>query len=43
MDEHQSVGAPYDVRGFPTIKIFGLNKDKPIDYNGQLLCTYMVI
>lgn len=34
MDEHQSVGAPYDVRGFPTLKVFGVNKNKPADYNG---------
>lgn len=34
MDDHQSVGAPYNIQGFPTIKIFGSNKNKPIDYNG---------
>ena len=34
MDEHQSVGAPYQVRGFPTIKIFGSNKNSPSDYSG---------
>ncbi|XP_078664950.1 protein disulfide-isomerase A6-like [Branchiostoma floridae x Branchiostoma belcheri] len=34
MTAHQSVGGPYNVRGFPTIKVFGLNKDKPEDYNG---------
>lgn len=34
MDKHQSVGGPYNVRGFPTIKIFGLDKQKPTDYNG---------
>lgn len=35
MDEHQSVGSPYNVRGFPTIKVFGADKAKPKDYNGQ--------
>ena len=35
MDQHQSVGGPYNVRGFPTIKIFGLDKNKPQDYNGE--------
>lgn len=35
MDKHQSVGGPYNVRGFPTIKIFGLDKQKPTDYNGK--------
>jgi len=34
MDTHGSVGGPYNVRGFPTIKIFGANKRSPQDYNG---------
>ncbi|KAH7696904.1 disulfide-isomerase A6 [Aphelenchoides avenae] len=34
MTEHQSVGGPYNVQGFPTIKIFGGDKKKPTDYNG---------
>ena len=33
MDAHPSVGQPYDVKGFPTIKFFGNDKKKPIDYN----------
>lgn len=32
-DEHKSLGSKYGVRGFPTIKIFGLDK-KPEEYNG---------
>merc|ERR1711871_369769 len=28
----QAVGAPYGVKGFPTIKIFGANKKAPTDY-----------
>lgn len=35
MDVHSSVGGPYNVRGFPTIKVFGSNKNSPQDYNGQ--------
>ncbi|MCL4121977.1 UNVERIFIED_CONTAM: hypothetical protein GTU68_058655 [Idotea baltica] len=35
VDEHKSLGGQYGVKGFPTIKIFGLNKQKPEDYNGQ--------
>jgi protein disulfide-isomerase A6 len=35
MDQHQSVGAPYSIKGFPTIKVFGKNKNSPSDYNGQ--------
>ena len=35
MDVHSSVGSPYNVRGFPTIKIFGANKNSPSDYNGK--------
>lgn len=34
MTKHQSVGGPYNVRGFPTIKIFGGDKNKPVDYQG---------
>lgn len=34
MDVHGSVGGPYNVRGFPTIKIFAENKKSPQDYNG---------
>jgi len=34
MTEHQSVGAPYGIQGFPTIKIFGGNKQRPQDYQG---------
>ncbi|PAA74739.1 hypothetical protein BOX15_Mlig030607g2, partial [Macrostomum lignano] len=34
MDEHQSVGQPYGIRGFPTIKVFGSDKQSPSDYNG---------
>ena len=34
MTEHQSVGAPYDVQGFPTIKLFGKDKAKPTEYEG---------
>ena len=32
MTVHESVGRPYDVKGFPTIKFFGNDKDKPTDY-----------
>ncbi|VDK84632.1 unnamed protein product [Litomosoides sigmodontis] len=34
MTQHQSVGAPYNVQGFPTIKIFGANKKTPVEYQG---------
>lgn len=33
MDKHQALGAPYDVKGFPTIKIFGADKAKPKPYD----------
>lgn len=35
MTVHQSVGAPYNIQGFPTLKIFGANKKRPTDYNGE--------
>lgn len=33
-DEHKSLGGQYGIQGFPTIKIFGANKNKPEDYSG---------
>jgi len=35
MDKHQALGGPYNVQGFPTIKLFGANKNKPTDYQGE--------
>ena len=35
MDAHQSLGGPYGIQGFPTIKIFGFDKSSPKDYNGK--------
>ncbi|XP_045584983.1 protein disulfide-isomerase A6 homolog [Procambarus clarkii] len=34
-NDHQSLAGQYGVRGFPTIKIFGLDKNKPEEFNGQ--------
>ncbi|XP_066247217.1 protein disulfide-isomerase A6 homolog [Euwallacea similis] len=34
-DEHKGLAGQYEVRGFPTIKIFGVNKNKPEDYQGS--------
>jgi len=34
-DEHRSIGGQYGVQGFPTIKVFGRDKKKPTDFNGQ--------
>ncbi len=34
MTEHASVGAPYKVSGYPTIKLFGQDKKKPINFEG---------
>ncbi|KAL4217734.1 Protein disulfide-isomerase A6 [Mactra antiquata] len=33
-DQHRSLGGQYGVQGFPTIKVFGLDKKKPTDYQG---------
>lgn len=30
----QELGGQYGVKGFPTIKVFMADKNKPIDYNG---------
>ncbi|XP_072313078.1 protein disulfide-isomerase A6 [Eucyclogobius newberryi] len=33
-DQHKSLGGQYGIRGFPTIKVFGANKNKPEEYQG---------
>ncbi|XP_012674957.2 protein disulfide-isomerase A6-like [Clupea harengus] len=33
-DQHQSLASQYGIQGFPTIKIFGANKNKPEDFQG---------
>ncbi|XP_061101014.1 protein disulfide-isomerase A6 [Conger conger] len=33
-DQHKSLGSQYGIRGFPTLKVFGANKNKPEDYQG---------
>uniref|UniRef100_T1GI35 Protein disulfide-isomerase A6 homolog n=1 Tax=Megaselia scalaris TaxID=36166 RepID=T1GI35_MEGSC len=40
-DEHKSLGGQFSVRGFPTIKIFGADKNSPIDFNGQRTASAM--
>jgi len=42
MTQHQSVGAPYNVQGFPTIKIFGGDKDKPTDFKAARTADALV-
>ena len=32
-DKERAIGGKYGIQGFPTVKFFGLNKDKPEDYN----------
>lgn len=34
MDQYKEVGQPYDIKGFPTIKVFGFDKKKPTSYEG---------
>ncbi|GIX82821.1 protein disulfide-isomerase A6 homolog [Caerostris darwini] len=41
-DQHQSLGQKYNIRGFPTIKIFGSNKNKPKDFSGPRTAQGMV-
>lgn len=35
MTKYQSLGGPYGIKGYPTFKFFGGNKQAPVDYNGQ--------
>ena len=32
-DKEKELGGKYGIRGFPTVKFFGIHKDKPVDYN----------
>ncbi|XP_067123070.1 protein disulfide-isomerase A6 homolog [Centruroides vittatus] len=41
-DKHQSLGGQYGVRGFPTVKIFGSDKNSPKDYSGPRTATGVV-
>jgi hypothetical protein len=41
MTVHGAVGEPYDVTGFPTIKIFGADKKAPVDYAGDRTASKM--
>jgi protein disulfide-isomerase A6 len=34
MTKHQPVGAPFGIRGYPTLKFFGADKKNPINYQG---------
>lgn len=34
MDQHRAAGEPYGVSSYPTIKLFGRNKNKPKDFVG---------
>ena len=42
MTQHQELGGPYNVQGFPTIKVFGQNKQSPGDYNGARTADALV-
>ena len=33
--QHESLAEEYEVEGFPTLKIFGEDKESPFDYQGQ--------
>ena len=32
-DKEKTIGGKYGIQGFPTVKFFGIHKDKPVDYN----------
>jgi len=41
-DQHKQLCGQYGIKGFPTIKIFGANKNKPEDFNGDRSATGIV-
>ena len=34
-DEEKTLASKYGIKGFPTVKFFGIHKDKPVDYNSE--------
>ena len=32
-DKERSISGKYNIQGFPTVKFFGIHKDKPVDYD----------
>ena len=32
-DKERAIGGKYNIQGFPTVKFFGIHKDKPVDYD----------
>jgi len=40
VDQHKELGGRFSIQGFPTIKIFGMDKNKPADYQGARLVVY---
>ena len=32
-DQERAIGGKYNIQGFPTVKFFGIHKDKPVDYD----------
>ena len=32
-DKERSIGGKYNIQGFPTVKFFGIHKDKPVEYD----------
>ena len=41
-DQHKQLCGQYGIQGFPTIKIFGANKRKPEDFNGERTASGIV-
>lgn len=42
MTTDESAGSAYGIRGFPTLKFFGANKNSPADYNGARSASEML-
>ncbi len=41
-DQYKSLGGRFSVQGFPTIKLFNINKQKPEDYQGERSSSAML-
>ena len=41
-DKEKTIGGKYGIQGFPTVKFFGIHKDKPVDYNSARIAQSVI-
>lgn len=41
--ENSQLATKYEVKGFPTLKIFGSDKKKPVEYSGTIHTVFVSV